>query len=83
MAVTTIAGHSVTTMQLVALHGLYKGLLKSDGTVYGKSVTRSLDSLADRGIIARTGIGAYMIPYGSPGASIIAATPDFTISSHL
>ena len=77
----TAAGHSLTDRQLVALHGLYRGVLR--GTkVYGVDVGRQLGALADRGVIARTG-GSYMIPYGSPGAAIIAATQDFVISQHL
>lgn len=78
-----IADHNVSTKQLVALHGLYRGLLKTNQTVYGVSVAHSLASLAERGIISRTGMGAYMIPFGSPGAAIIAATPDFVISANL
>lgn len=78
-----IAGHQVTPKQLVALHGIYKGLVKGNATVYGVNVKRQLDALADKGIIARTGMGAYMIPWGSPGADIIAATPDFCISANL
>ncbi len=78
-----IAGHSVTDHQLVALHGLHKGLVKSNQTVYGCNVRRALETLANKRIISRTGMGAYMIPFGSPGAAIIAATPDFTISQHL
>ena len=80
---TKIAGHDVTDKQLVALHGLYKGLVKDNRTVYSVNVRRALDTLADRQIISRTGMGAYMIPFGSPGADIIAATPDFVISAHL
>jgi hypothetical protein len=77
-----VAGHTLTDRQMVALHGLYKGVLK--GTkVYGVNVARQLDTLADRNIIARTGMGAYMIPYGSPGADIISASNDFVISQHL
>jgi len=46
-------------------------------------VRRALSSLADQGIITRTGMGAYMIPYDSPGAEIIEATGDFIIGEHL
>jgi hypothetical protein len=77
-----IAGHTLTDRQAVALFGLYRGVLK-DTKVYGVNVARQLDSLADRGIIARTGMGAYMIPYSSPGADIVSAAPDFVISQHL
>lgn len=79
----TIAGHDITDRQLVALHGLYRGLVKDNRTVYGVNVRRALDSLADKGVIARTGMGAFTVPFGSPGAAIIAATPDFAIGSHI
>lgn len=79
----TIAGHEITDRQLVALHGLYRGLLEPNNTVYGVNVRRQLEVLADKGIIARTGMGAYMIPWGSPGEAIIDATADFTISAHI
>lgn len=79
----TIAGHTLTNRQMVALHGLYKGLVKDNRTVYGVNVRQALEALADRGIIARTGMGAYMIPWGSPGEQIIAATPDFAVSANL
>lgn len=78
----TIAGHRITTKQLAALHGLYQGLVKADSTVYGVNVKRQLDSLADKGIISRTA-WTYMIPFGSPGADIITATPDFGIAANL
>lgn len=78
-----VAGYDITDRQLVALHGLYRGLVKDNRTVYGKDVRRALDNLADRRIIARTGMGAYMIPFGSPGADIIDFTPHFVISDHL
>ncbi len=78
----TIAGHEITDRQLVALHGLYRGLVKNN-SVYGVNVGRQLEALADLGIIARTGMGAYMIPFGSPGEEIIKASPDFVISAHL
>jgi len=78
-----VAGHEITDRQLVALHGLYKGLVKPNGTVYGVNVRQQLETLADQGIIARTGMGAFMIPWGSPGAQIIDATADFTISAHI
>ena len=80
-----IAGHDVTDAQLVALHGLYQGLVKTEGcqaAVYGKNVQRQLDTLADQGIIARGG-WSYTIPWTGPGADIIAATSDFSISAHL
>lgn len=78
-----VAGHNVTDRQLVALHGLYRGLVTPKLTVYGTSVRLALAALADKKIIARTGMGAFMIPYGSAGEAIVAATPDFVISSHL
>lgn len=81
-----IAGHTITDRQLYALHGLYRGLLDTGGgrcTIYGASVRTQLATLADKGVIARTGMGAYMIPYGSPGAAIVAATPDYAMSDHL
>lgn len=77
-----IAGYSITEREMVALHGIYKGVLQ--GTrVYGTQVFRQLEALANRGIIDRSGAGTYTIPYRSPGAAIINATPDFTISQHL
>lgn len=78
-----IEGHDITLRQLVALHGLYQGLVKANGTLYHVNVRKALDALADKGIIARTGMGAFMIPFGSPGEQIIGATPDFMISTHL
>ena len=81
----TIAGHRITDRQLVALHGLYRGLVQyanGRATVYGVNVKRQLDALADAGIIART-VGSHMIPYDSPGEAVIAASPDFVISAHL
>ncbi len=78
-----IAGHAITTRQLVALHGLYQGLVDGTQAVYGVNVRRQLDALADAGIISRTGAGAYMIPFGSPGEAIINASGDFSISSHI
>lgn len=81
-----IAGYTVTSKQLVALHGLYRGLVKNSGgapTVYGVNVRRQLDALADAGVISRTGMGTYMIPFGSPGELIINASLDFPISSHI
>jgi hypothetical protein len=78
-----IAGVDITDRQLVALHGLYRGLVKTNNTVYGTNVRRQLDALADEGVISRTGMSAYMIPYGSPGEAIIAASRDFVISAHL
>ncbi len=83
MTTQQIAGHTLTDRQLVALHGLYKGLVKDNHTVYGVNVSRALEELADRGIIARTGMGAYMIPFGSPGEAIINASLDFVISERL
>lgn len=83
MTQQTIAGHDVTDRQLFALHGLFKGLVKNNKTVYGVNVKRQLDTLADKGIIARTGMVAYTIPFGSPGADIITATPDYAVSAHL
>ncbi|GAA0583020.1 hypothetical protein GCM10010172_80050 [Paractinoplanes ferrugineus] len=83
MSTHQIAGHTITDRQLVALHGLYRGLVKDNGTVYGVNVRRALDSLADNGLITRTGMGAFMIPWDSPGAAIISATLDFVISEHL
>jgi hypothetical protein len=79
----TVAGHNITDRQLVALHGLYRGLVKGNRTVYGVDVRRALDALADKGVIDRTGMGAYMIPYGSPGAAIIDASPDFAIGAYI
>lgn len=79
----TITARDLTARQLAALHGLYKGLIKSNATLYGVNVKRQLDALADRGVIARTGMGAYMIQFDSPGEAIIRATPDFTISANL
>ena len=78
-----VAGYTITSRQLVALHGLYKGLVTTNLKVYGVSVRQPLNTLADRGVIARTGMGAFMIPYGSPGDDIIRRTPDFVISQHL
>jgi hypothetical protein len=78
-----IAGQAITTRQMIALHGLYRGLVKSNRTVYGINVRHALEALADKGIISRTGMDAFMIPYGSPGAAIIAATLDFQISAYL
>lgn len=81
-----VAGYTITPKQLMALHGLYKGLVEQRNgapTVYGVNVRRQLEALSDLEIIARTGMGAYMIPFGSPGEQIITATPDFTVSSHL
>jgi hypothetical protein len=83
MTTQQIAGHTVTDRQLVALHGLYRGLVEHNRTVYGVNVRRALNTLADQGIIARTGMDAFMIPWGSPGEAIINATPDFVISEHL
>lgn len=77
-----VAGREITDRQLVALHGLYRGLVKPNHTVFGVNVRRALEALADKGIIARTGMGAYMIPWDSPGEQIINATADFTISAH-
>lgn len=79
-----IAGHDITDRQLLALHGLYRGLVKQGAvhSVYGVNVTQQLNTLADNGIIARTSY-TYMIPFGSPGEAIIDATPDFVISEHL
>ena len=76
-----IACYELTSRQMVALHGLYKGLVKN-GKVYGVNVAPQLDKLATGGVIARTGMG-YIIPYGSPGEAIIEASRDFTISQHL
>lgn len=77
-----IAGHHVTEREMVALHAIYKDLIRN-GKVYGVSIRPQLSALADRGVIARTGIDAYMIPYDSPGARIVAASLDFMISSHI
>lgn len=79
-----VAGYVMSDRQMVALHGLYKGLVKQGAvhSVYGVNVTQQLNALADKGIIARTSY-TFMIPFGSPGAAIIAATPDFIISQHL
>jgi hypothetical protein len=79
-------GYTISPRQLMALHGVYRGLVTTSNgapTVYGVNVRRQLDALADKGMIARTGIGAYMIPFGSPGDQIIAATPDFSVATHL
>lgn len=77
-----IAGHRITTRQLVALHALYQGLLK--GTrVYGVNMFRQLESLADQGIIARSGAGVYLVPWDSPGARIIKATEGFSVGANL
>jgi hypothetical protein len=78
-----VAGHNITTRQMVALHGLYRGLVKNNRTVYGINVRRALDTLATDGVIAKTGMDAFMIPFGSPGEAIILATLDFQISAHL
>lgn len=81
-----IAGHSVTAKQIAALHALYRGLIEMQNgapTVYGTNVHRQLDALADKRIIARTGMGDYMIPFDGPGAAIISATPDFPIGANL
>lgn len=76
-----IAGHTITERQLYALHGLYKGALK--GTqVYGVNVSRQLATLADQGVIQRTG-WSYTIPFGGPGEAIINATPDYTLGEHI
>lgn len=81
-----IAGHSITRVQLAVLHGLYQGLIDNAGSstakLYGKNVARQLDTLANNGIIARGGQG-YFIPWTGPGADIIAATPDVTVSIEL
>lgn len=72
----------LTRKQLAALHGLFRGLIKNNRSLYGVDVRRQLDTLADRGIIARTA-GSYMIPYGSDGEAIVMATRDFSISTNL
>jgi hypothetical protein len=80
-----IAGTTITTKQMAALHGLYQGLVKQrngNPTVYGVNVRRQLEALADRAIIART-VGGYMIPFGSPGEEIINATPGFSVGRNL
>lgn len=77
-----IAGYDLTDRQMVALHAIYKGVLRGR-EVYGVNVGRQLDTLADRGIISRTGMGDFMIPYGSPGADVVEASLDFVISQHL
>lgn len=80
-----VAGHDITNRQMVALHGLYRGLVQRKNgapTVYGTNVRLQLSTLATRGIIARSG-HSYIIPFGSPGAAIIAASPDFQISQHI
>lgn len=77
---------ALTDRQLVALYGLYRGLTEQTGSrwrVYGADVTRALEALADQKVIARTGMGAYMIPWGGPGEAIINAGPDFVITEHL
>jgi hypothetical protein len=81
-----VAGHTITSKQLAALHGLYQDLVKLRNgapTVYGVNVRRQLEALADAAIISRTGMGAYLIPFGSPGEQIVNATPDFSVGSHL
>lgn len=83
---TDTPAHSLTDRQLVALHGLYRGLVEHKNgkpRVYGTDVSRPLESLADLGVINRTGMGAYLIPWGGEGERVIAATADFTISDHL
>ncbi|MFC4066750.1 hypothetical protein [Actinoplanes subglobosus] len=83
---TDDTGHGLTTQQLAALHGLYQDLVKYGNggpTIYGINVRRELEALADQGVIGRTGGWAYMIPWGSPGEQIIAATPDFSVGAHL
>jgi hypothetical protein len=80
------AGQAISRKQLAALHGLYQDLVQhSNGapTVYGVNVRRQLDALADKGIIARTGVDAYIIPVGSPGEQIIGATPGFSVGANL
>lgn len=76
-----IEGHTITDRQLTALHGVYRGQVK-DGSLYGVNVHRTLEALADRGIITRS-VGTYLIPWDGPGAQIIAATRDFSIGEHL
>lgn len=80
-----VAGYTITAAQMVALHGVYKDLIRTKNgapTVHGKNVKRQLDSLADRGFIARGGQG-YFIPWDSPGAAIVQASLSFSISAHL
>jgi hypothetical protein len=77
-----IAGHDLTDRQMVALHAIYKGVLRGR-KVYGVNVGWQLDTLANQGIISRTGMGDFMIPFGSPGADIVGASLDFVISQHL
>lgn len=75
----------LTSRQLVALHGLYRGLVvhrNGKPRVYGTDVSRELEELADLGVIARPCMD-YTIPWGGPGSRIIAADPDFAISDHL
>jgi hypothetical protein len=57
----------ITEAQLIALGRLYRGQNLT------RTQQRSLRALADKGIIARTGTGDFMIPYGSIGRSIINA----------